>query len=52
MGDGSVDDVDGGGLVVAVEVLVIEGNFTDVDQGQLDRGLQVLGEQLDEGGAE
>jgi hypothetical protein len=44
--------VDGGGFGVAVEVLVVERDVTDVDQGQLDRGLQMLGEELDECGAE
>jgi hypothetical protein len=52
LGDGGVDGVDGGGLVVAVEILVIEWNVADVDQGELDRGLQMSGEELDEGGAE
>ena len=52
LGDGGVDGMDGGRLVVAVEVLVVERDVTDVDQRELDRGLQVTGEQLDEGGAE
>jgi len=52
LSDGGVDGVDGGGFSVAVEVLVVERDVTDVDQGEVDRGLQVLGEELDEGGAE
>ena len=52
MGDGGVDGINGGGFGVAVKVLVIKGNVADVDQRELDRGLQVSGEELDEGSAE
>jgi hypothetical protein len=44
--------LDCGGLVVAIEILVVEGDFADVDEREFDRGLQLLGEELDERGAE
>jgi hypothetical protein len=52
LGDGGVDGLDCGGFVFTIEVLVIEGNLTNVDQREFDRGLQVSREEFDEGGAE